>query len=329
MAGSAFPASLVSRLRELEEASRARQLPEEQRRESCRRLGLAARALGLEAEAEHYLELAGAGGLVEGSDDAAEGDGDAAGRAPRFSLQLLGQPRLRRIDAGGRASQLDWRLRRAFQSVAFLALAPDRRATKDELVDAVWHDAETTAIAKNFHPTLSEARRMLGRRDAFDYRQGVYSLNPELEWEIDCEQFRERVAGGRRVLKEGGEQRALEIWLEAWKLYRGPLLQGMDAAWIRPRRDALYRVYTEMLRGVGDLCARLERWRQALDAYRSLLLEEPFEERVHLAVMELYARQGRRDLVRRQFIRMQEQLVGELNVEPLEETQERYHQLMR
>ena len=45
--------------------------------------------------------------------------------------------------------------------------------------------------------------------------------------------------------------------------------------------------------------------------------------------MELYARQGRRDLVRRQFIRLQELLVDELNVQPLEQTQERYHQLMR
>ena len=60
-----------------------------------------------------------------------------------------------------------------------------------------------------------------------------------------------------------------------------------------------------------------------------MLLEEPYEERIHLAMMELYARQGRRDLVRRQYVKLQERLLEELNVEPLEETQERYHQLMR
>ena len=300
----------VRRLRELLEAARDRRQPEAQRRQIYRSLGLAARALGLEAEAESYL---------------------APERAPCFDLRLLGQPLLERVCADGSRQRLGWRLRRAFQSVAFLALAPDRRATKDELVDAVWRDADADAIARNFHPTLSHARRMLGRRDAFGYRQGVYSLSPELDWEIDCERFHGRIAEGRRILDEGGGQkpRALEVFVEAWNLYRGPLLYGMDEAWILPRRQAFHRDYAELLRTLGDLCAELERWQQALDAYRALLLEEPFEERVHLALMELYARQGRRDLVRRQFVRMQELLNRELNVEPLETTQERYHQLMR
>ena len=186
-------------------------------------------------------------------------------------------------------------------------------------------------MARNFHPTLSEARRTLGHRRVFAYSQGLYTLNPELDWWLDVACFRDLIERGRRLSTGSASElkRGLEAWLDAWKLYRGELLSGVEAAWIRSPRAVLYRNYIELLRDVGGLSARLGRLTLALDAYRSLLLEEPFEERIHLAVMELYARQGRRDLVRRQFVRMQELLSQELNVEPVEETQERYHQLMR
>ncbi len=250
---------------------------------------------------------------------------------PQLSLQLLGLPVVRRLEPDGVERELHWRLRRALQSLAFLALAPGRRATKDDLVDAVWRDVEVAAIERNFHPVLSEARRTLGHREVFVFNQGHYTLNPGFDWRIDVERFRDRLERGRRRLERQPEDAppALEAWLDAWKLYRGPLLDGVEASWIGPRREALHRDYVEVLRGIGGLASRLERTTLALDAYRSLLLAEPFEERVHLAVMELYAAQGRRDLVRRQFVRLQELLLEELNVEPLEEIQQRYHQLMR
>ena len=53
--------------------------------------------------------------------------------------------------------------------------------------------------------------------------------------------------------------------------------------------------YLALLREVGDLASEHERLTEALDAYRSVLFEEPYEEHVHMKVMELYARQGRRD----------------------------------
>ncbi len=255
----------------------------------------------------------------------------AAVSPPKYRLQLLGQPVIQRIESDGSQRELSWRLHRSLLSIAYLALAPGHRATKDELVDAIWQDASERSIRQNFHPTLSEARRALASKRVFVYRQGIYVLNPEFGWWVDCERFREQITAGRLLLTQqpGEEQRALDAWLEAWGLYHGPLLSGSEAAWLRPQRDALYQDYAQLLRNIGDLCTRLDRRTLAIDAYRSLLIEEPFEERVHLAVMELYARQGRRDLVRRQFIRMQELLVNELNVEPLEGTQERYHQLMR
>lgn len=249
-----------------------------------------------------------------------------------FRLGLLGHPRTVRRDPGAGELELAWSLRRAFEIVAFLALAPEARAAKDELIEALWSDASAAAVRKNFHPTLSHARRTLGEggelpADPILYARGVYRLNPAFEWWVDALEL-ERLAARGRELEDGGElERAFETGLEAWRLYSGPLLLDEDAPWATGRREDLRREYLRVLRGVGRLGARLGRLTEALDAYRGVLLEEPFEERVHVSVMEIYARQGRRDLVRQQYVRLQDHL-EELKVEPLAETQERYHELM-
>lgn len=249
-----------------------------------------------------------------------------------YSLVLLGPPVVRRLAPDGRRTEIVWRLRRALQAVAFLALSPDRRADKDTLIEAVWPEASAEAIRKNFHPVLSDARRSLAgagpqRDNVILFRQGIYALSPDVEWQVDVERSQRARAAGEE-LREADPKGALEAWNAAWKLYRGPFLAGFEAPWIAARRDELRRQHLALLSEIGSLASTLDRTTEALDAYRSVLLEEPYEERVHLSVMELYARQGRRDLVRKQFVRLQDYL-KELGVEPLEETQRCYHRLMR
>lgn len=252
-----------------------------------------------------------------------------------FSLDLLGNPEVFRLRGDGRREPIQWTLKRSFLSVVYLALAPERQASKEELTESIWTDASADAITRNFHPTLSTARRLLLGRgvsgpDPILFRRGLYSLLPEARWQVDVERFEGAIAEGETLAAAGSEGRkaSLAVWRNAWLLYRGPLLSGYEADWIRPLREKLRRRYLVLLHRFGDLAAELGHDDEALDAYRSYLLEDQFEEKVHASVMELYGRRGRRDLVRRQFVRLQDAL-EELSVEPLESTQELYHRLMR
>lgn len=253
----------------------------------------------------------------------------AAVSTPAFDLQLLGSPIVFRLEASGRRVPLEWSLRRSFQTLAYLALAPERRASKEELIEAVWPDVDSDRIRRNFHPTLSVLRRTLGESaPVLRFRQGQYFLDPEVSWQVDVELFETLFFAGEQQ-EASSPRTALASWRKAWSVYRGPLLGDEDVAWVRRRRDDLRRLYLRMLRRLGELASGLGEKTLAIDALRSVLLEEPFEERIHLAIMELYSSQGRRDLVRRQYVRLQELLLEELSVEPMTETQERYHQLMR
>jgi DNA-binding SARP family transcriptional activator len=253
---------------------------------------------------------------------------------PAYVLGLLGSPRARQRDDEGERD-LDCRLRRSFQVLAYLASSPGLQAGREELIEAVWPIEGERTIERNFHPTLSHLRRALeGGRKRKDlptpllFRSGFYRLSPDLTWQVDVLDF-------GRLAEEAKEQEsrnefaaAVESRQRAWKLYRGPFLQGYYEGWVAARRESFQRLYLELLRDLGDLYVRLQKPGEALDAYRTVLVEDPLVERVHLAVMRLYAQQGRRDLVRRQYDKLCGILLDELGVPPAIETTQGYHQLM-
>ncbi|HEX9671652.1 MAG TPA: BTAD domain-containing putative transcriptional regulator [Thermoanaerobaculia bacterium] len=256
------------------------------------------------------------------------------GAAAAYAVALLGDPEVREKLPDRSERPLAWRLRRSFKVLAYLASCPERQAGREELIEAVWPTEGEEKIQNNFHPTLSHLRRTLeGERrrqlpPPLLLRGDIYRLNPEITWEIDLVEFGQLLERGReRAAREEGEE-AVEAWRAGWSLYRGPFLQGHYESWVVTRREAAQRQYLDMLRDLGDLCVRLERHPEAMDAYRALLVEDPLQERVHLAVMRLYSREGRRDLVRRQYDRLTTLLSEELGVEPLPETTREYHRMM-
>lgn len=257
-----------------------------------------------------------------------------AREASGYLVTLLGKPAVRLRPEGRAPVDLVFPLERAFLVFAYLATSPGFEASRDELVEAIWAEEDEDTVEKNFHPTLSYLRRALSpvEPDRADrpllLRRGVYRLNSRLSWNVDAVDLVRWTEEGHRRLRDGQPEQALVVWSEAWRLYTGPLLAGFDAPWIGERREALGRVYVEMLRSFGDTAERLGRLTEAMDAYRSALIEDPLQEPVHLALMRIYARQGRRDHVRRQYERLAAQLREELNVEPMPETVDTYHRLM-
>ncbi|MDA8017637.1 MAG: type II toxin-antitoxin system VapB family antitoxin [Thermoanaerobaculia bacterium] len=252
---------------------------------------------------------------------------------PAFEVRLFGHPVIFRRASNGERHEVSWRLRRSMAVLVYLALAPGHRASKDELVESLWRGEGPDAIQRNFHPTVSDARRSLatdaraeeGDIPTIAHRDGVYVLDPAIRWWIDVDVFRRLVHAAEEAEEPAIELRLLE---SAWRLVHAPLVRGFDADWVAGPRDELHRAWLAALRRIGELASQLGRHELALDAWRRLLMEEPFEEQAHLEVMELYGRAGRRDLVRRQYVKLQE-LLTELDVEPAPKTQERYLDLMR
>jgi DNA-binding SARP family transcriptional activator len=254
------------------------------------------------------------------------------GEHAAIDLRLLGPPAAAVRWAEGRA-EVGFRLRRSLLALAYLALAPARRATREELAEALWPDADAESVRRNFHPVISLARQALREASGADHEflaqsAGTYALDDGVEWRIDVERRETRVERGDAAAAAGDRAGAISAWSTAWKLYRGGLLMGADAPWAAERRERLRDGHLAMLRRLAEMLTAEDRNTEAMDVYRAILVEDPLQENAHLALMELYARQGRRDLVRRQYERLCALLRAELEAEPLLRTTLQYHTLM-
>jgi DNA-binding SARP family transcriptional activator len=147
-------------------------------------------------------------------------------------------------------------------------------------------------------------------------------------WEIDILELSRLGDEGKELAGRGETAAAAETWQRAWRLYRGPFLQGYYEGWVAIRRDQYQRRYLDLLRDLGNLHVDLGRNEEAMDAFRSYLIEDPFQESIHVEVMRLYAKQGRRDLVRRQYDQLCRILLTDLGQAPMGETAKEFHELM-
>lgn len=252
-----------------------------------------------------------------------------------FRLHLLGRPEAWRRGVDGSWQRLHWPLKRAFRALAYLASAPERRAAREELVEALWGDAEAEVVKRNFHPTLSHLRRGLrgeGSRgdepEPIPLADGVYALEPELGWWTDLDELARLEEVGAAFAAHGRDEEAIATWEAAWRLYRGQFLEGSYEPWVLRRREEHQRRYLRLIQRLAASRLRLGRLTEAIDAYRAVLVEDPLQESAHVELMRLYARSGRRDLLRRQYERLTLLLREELGVEPLPETTREFHRLM-
>ena len=248
-----------------------------------------------------------------------------------FVVELLGVPRAARIAVDGSRGEVAIRLRRAWRGLALLALAPAQRVGRDELIRTLWPDADPARVRRNLPPTIYVLRRGLGDLGGWtpiEARGNVYTLSPHVAWNVDALEFEREIERGRIAERAGDPGTAGEHWARALALCRGQFLEGDDDPWVEEQRERFGRRRLELLRLLGDLHLRQGELEPALDAYRLSLAEEPLQEELHRVLLQIYARQGRRDLVRRHFDRFSRLLAEDLGVEPGLEITLEYHRLM-
>src|SRR5215208_1006074 len=142
-----------------------------------------------------------------------------------------------RVSMGSRTIRRDdWRLRKAAALVKLLALAPNHRMHREQVMELLWPKLYAKAAANNLRRTLHAARRVLSPVEGSRYltsESESLALCPEGQLWVDVEAFEEAAAAARRTQAPGAYRAALE-------LYAGNLLPGdRYEGWVEERREAL------------------------------------------------------------------------------------------
>ena len=112
------------------------------------------------------------------------------GAFTRLDVFLLGRFAVA-VDGAELASER-WPSLRAAQLVQLLALQPQHRLTRDEVIDALWPQLEPDAGAANLRKAAHHARQALGRHDGIVLQAGEVLLWPERPVVVDALHFEQR-----------------------------------------------------------------------------------------------------------------------------------------
>jgi DNA-binding SARP family transcriptional activator len=189
-----------------------------------------------------------------------------------------------------------WRSRRAADVLKLLALSPDRRLHRSQVMEAFWPDSDPQASGTNLRKALHFARRATGDEQAIVSQQGMLALWPDAEVHIDVERFE---TAARRALATDDPEACRNVV----DLYTGDLLpEDRYESWLAEPHRRLRQCHLDLLR-VGTLWARLAE-------------EDPTDEQAARSLMRAHLDAGERREAIRRFERLREALHDQLGVGP-------------
>jgi predicted ATPase/DNA-binding SARP family transcriptional activator/DNA-binding CsgD family transcriptional regulator len=232
-----------------------------------------------------------------------------------------------RVSVGARTTgEEGWRLKRARSLVKLLALSTGHRLHRDQIVERLWPDSSPGSAANSLRQAVHVARRALGADPGTDsgflrFVEGWLELCPDGDLWVDVEAFEEAAAVARRSQDPAP-------YLVAIDLYAGDLLpQDRYEAWAEHRREGLRRTYLGLLLKLGELYEKRGEPELAIEILGRALEAEPAHEGANLALMRLYASDGRSQEAILQYERLRKALSEGLGGQPEEATRYLYERI--
>jgi DNA-binding SARP family transcriptional activator len=238
----------------------------------------------------------------------------------QLALELFGGFQVR----AGQGRDIRLPRRKAQALLAYLALRPGQRFSRETLTALLWGDVAEEHARHSLRQALLDVRRALppGSRSAIVVEGDQIALDSQAVV-VDVVAF-ERLA-------TEASRKAVE---QAAALYRGDLLAGFtvrEAAfeeWLRPERERLRETGVRTLRKLLALQTGESKLERAVETAMRLLAIDPLHEAAHRALMRLYDRLGRRTAALRQYELCADVLRRELGVAPEPDTRRLYDALM-
>ena len=202
-------------------------------------------------------------------------------------------------------------LRKAQALLAFLALSPAQRQTRERLAALLWADAPDEHARNSLRQTLFAIRSALG-----PMAPHVLGSDAAAVW-LEPGAIEVDVLAFERFLAQGTDH----ALARAAVLYQGDLLEGfaVEAAfeeWLWPARERLRRAAMTAMTRVLARQSEAGATDAAIATSTRLLGIEPTHEPAHRALIRLYAAAGRRAEAIRQYQVCVDVLRRELSTEP-------------
>ncbi|GCE16555.1 DUF6788 family protein [Dictyobacter kobayashii] len=255
--------------------------------------------------------------------------------SPVLRVYVLGQFRIERKQDQDSWQTIDgrlWHRRRARSLLGCLLSSPNRRLSREQVMDQLWPNLEVEIAANRLNGAVHELRQMLepdltrpAASRLLRLERDVLELAGHQQIWVDAEAF-------ENLIKEADTStdpaRTRQLQEEAATLYRGSyLLEELYSEWAGQRRDALQRAWVGLLLNLAQSQAENEEYASAIETLDRLRTADPTNETALQHLMMLLTQRDRRGEALQVYKRHQEMLQRDYESEPLPETIELYEKL--
>jgi ATP/maltotriose-dependent transcriptional regulator MalT/DNA-binding SARP family transcriptional activator len=196
-----------------------------------------------------------------------------------------------------------------------------RDVDTQQLMAALWPDADGAAAKTSFDTTLFRLRKLLDVENALVLAAGKLSLNRSLAW-TDVQALDAAIDAAQSASDSG--QNAARAAMRLVDAYPGNLLGTEEDPWIAKPRDALRARFVRTLQKLAERLERDGDWANATELYRRGLEADNLAESLYRGLMRALAAMGDQAEALNAYRRCRELLSIVLGIKPSVET-ERLH----
>ena len=238
-----------------------------------------------------------------------------------FSLQLQDQT----IDSGSN------RMRKVWLLLAYLIYNRNRRSSQSQFLSLICGDGEETEdYTGRLKALFYRARTLLDQlgdnagHELIVYKNGSYEWNNEFPLWLDVEEFDRLCSAAAR---EQDEDARLELYLQAFELYRGDFLAKLSMeTWVMPINAYYHQMYLSGVEQALSILADRGNWDVAETVCRRALAIEPYSEALYQSLMRCLIAKSDRPAARIAYEQMSEILFENFGVMPSEESRALYRE---
>lgn len=203
--------------------------------------------------------------------------------------------------------------------------------SQDQLIDILWNGEETEDPVNTLKTLLHRARRLLesiGIEDAKQvllYRKGSYSWSDQVVFSIDIERFDRQYAA---AMEDSPEK--LSTLLAAISLYGGVFLpKATQETWAASLRMYYQAKFMKICAEAARMLEQEGRYVDMIDVCRKALHADPYDETIHLLLMQALASNGSQQAAMSHYTHMTQLFMDQLGVAPSEQLTSFYRRLVK
>jgi len=243
-------------------------------------------------------------------------------KPPKIQIRAFG---MAQVTVGGiPIIGADWQTQ-VSRDLLFLILTTDQGWTKESIGEILWPNTSSAQLRLRFKNTLYRLRRAL-EQDVIQFEGERYAFNRSIDYEYDVELFLDLIT---QAEKDAYTHDKMSAFQEALQIYQGEYLPEIDATWVVPEREYLRQAYVNASLKLAEIYLAEADIESVLGVCQRLIKDDPCLEEAHRLAMQAYAARGNRVEITRQYHRLQQALIDEVNTAPSPQTEELYRKLMR